>query len=69
MSFYENTLITKQDLPKTEIENIKNKYSELINSHSKNNRCKYQHIHNFYIHNSYYKYMEKKIKLLINFGY
>ena len=22
MSFYENTLITKQDLPKTEIENI-----------------------------------------------
>jgi len=32
MSFYENTLITKQDLPKTEIENIKNKYSELINN-------------------------------------
>jgi small subunit ribosomal protein S6 len=32
MSFYENTLIAKQDLPKTEIENIKNKYSELINN-------------------------------------
>ena len=32
MSFYENTLITKQDLPKSEIENIKNKYSELINN-------------------------------------
>ena len=32
MFFYENTLITKQDLPKSEIENIKNKYSELINN-------------------------------------
>jgi|TARA_B110000211_G_scaffold222912_1_gene272127 small subunit ribosomal protein S6 len=32
MSFYENTLITKQDLPKTELDKIKNKYSELINS-------------------------------------
>lgn len=34
MSFYENTLITKQDLPKTELDKIKDKYSELINSHS-----------------------------------
>ena len=34
MSFYENTLITKQDLPKTELDKIKNKYSELINSSS-----------------------------------
>ena len=32
MSFCENTLITKQDLPKTELDKIKNKYSELINS-------------------------------------
>ena len=32
MSFYENTLITKQDFPKTELDKIKNKYSELINS-------------------------------------
>ena len=34
MSFYENTLITKQDLPKTEISKIKDKYSEIINSNS-----------------------------------
>ena len=34
MSFYENTLRTKQDLPKTELDKIKNKYSELINSNS-----------------------------------
>ena len=34
MSFYENTLITKQDLPKTELENIKVKYSDLINNNS-----------------------------------
>ena len=35
MSFYENTLVTKQDLPKTELENIKNKYSDLISSEIK----------------------------------
>ena len=32
MSFYENTLISKQDLPKTEINKIKEKYTDLINS-------------------------------------
>jgi len=34
MSFYENTLVTKQDLPKSELTKIKEKYSELINSNS-----------------------------------
>jgi len=34
MSFYENTLITKQDLPKNELDKIRDKYSELINSNS-----------------------------------
>ena len=34
MSFYENTLITKQDLPKSELEKIKDKYNEVINSNS-----------------------------------
>jgi len=34
MSFYENTLIAKQDLPKAEITKIKEKYSELINNNS-----------------------------------
>ena len=34
MSFYENTLVTKQDLPKSELSKIKNKYSEVINSNS-----------------------------------
>ena len=34
MSFYENTLITKQDLPKTELDKIKDKYSDLINNNS-----------------------------------
>jgi len=34
MSFYENTLITRQDLPKTDLDNIKKKYSELINNNS-----------------------------------
>ena len=32
MSFYENTLITKQDLPKADLDKIKEKYSELITS-------------------------------------
>ena len=36
MSFYENTLITKQDLPKSELDNIKEKYSNLINNNSGN---------------------------------
>ena len=31
MSFYENTLVTKQDLGKTELEKIKEKYNEIIN--------------------------------------
>ena len=34
MSFYENTLITRQDLPKSELEKIKEKYSDIINSSS-----------------------------------
>ena len=34
MSFYENTLVTKQDLPKTELSKIRDKYSEIINSNS-----------------------------------
>jgi small subunit ribosomal protein S6 len=36
MSFYENTLITKQDLPKTELDKIVKKYSEVINNNSGN---------------------------------
>ena len=34
MSLYENTLVAKQDLPKSELEKIKEKYSEIINSNS-----------------------------------
>ena len=34
MSFYENTIVTKQDLPKAELENIKEKYNEIINNNS-----------------------------------
>ena len=34
MSFYENTLITKQDLPKSELNKIKEKYNDLINDSS-----------------------------------
>jgi len=34
MSFYENTLITKQDLPKSELNTIKEKYNDLINNNS-----------------------------------
>ena len=34
MSFYENTLVTKQDLPKSELEKIKDKYNNVINSNS-----------------------------------
>ena len=34
MSFYENTLIAKQDLPKPELDKIKEKYSSIINSNS-----------------------------------
>ena len=34
MSFYENTLITKQDLPKSDLEKIKDKYNDIINSNS-----------------------------------
>ena len=34
MSFYENTLITKQDLPKSELDKCKDKYNEVINSNS-----------------------------------
>ena len=34
MSFYENTLVAKQDLPKSELDKIKEKYSSIINSSS-----------------------------------
>ena len=34
MSFYENTLIAKQDLPKSELNKIKDKYNDLINNNS-----------------------------------
>ena len=34
MAFYENTLIAKQDLAEKEINDIKNKYSDLINNSS-----------------------------------
>ena len=34
MSFYENTLITRQDLAKAELDKIKEKYSEIINSNA-----------------------------------
>ena len=34
MSFYENTLIAKQDLPTSELKKIKEKYNDLINSSS-----------------------------------
>ena len=34
MSFYENTLVAKQDLPESELKKIKEKYNDLINSSS-----------------------------------
>ena len=34
MTFYENTLVTKQDLPKSELDKIKDKYNDVINSNS-----------------------------------
>ena len=34
MSFYENTLRTKQDIQKSELTKIKDKYSDLINKNS-----------------------------------
>tara|TARA_Y100000996_G_C22263593_1_gene536986 strand:- start:191 stop:514 length:324 start_codon:yes stop_codon:yes gene_type:complete len=34
MSFYENTLVAKQDLPKAELNKIKEKYSDIINNNS-----------------------------------
>ena len=34
MSFYENTLIAKKDLPASELKKIKEKYNDLINSNS-----------------------------------
>ena len=30
MSFYENTLVTKQDLPKSDLEKIKDKYGDQL---------------------------------------
>ena len=34
MAFYENTIIAKQDLSEVEFHKLKDKYNELINSHS-----------------------------------
>ena len=34
MSFYENTLVAKQDLPAFELKKIREKYSDLINNNS-----------------------------------
>ena len=34
MSFYENTLITKQDLPKSQLEKTKAKYRQIIKDNS-----------------------------------
>ena len=34
MSFYENTLVAKQDLPRSELDKIKEKYSSIINGNS-----------------------------------
>ena len=34
MSFYENTLVAKQDLPASELKKIREKYSDLINNNS-----------------------------------
>ena len=34
MSFYENTLIAKQDLPTSELKKIKEKYNDIINKNS-----------------------------------
>tara|TARA_Y100000996_G_C22500911_1_gene634390 strand:+ start:459 stop:785 length:327 start_codon:yes stop_codon:yes gene_type:complete len=34
MSFYENTLVTKQDLAKSELKTIKDKYNNLINDNA-----------------------------------
>ena len=34
MSFYEHTLVAKQDLSSTEIEKIQNKYNDIINNSS-----------------------------------
>ncbi len=34
MSFYENTLIAKQDLPSSELKKIKDKYNDIINNNS-----------------------------------
>ena len=34
MSFYENTLVAKQDLPKSDLNKIKEKYTEIINNNA-----------------------------------
>ena len=34
MSFYENTLVAKQDLAKSDLNKIKEKYNDIINSNS-----------------------------------
>ena len=34
MSFYENTIVVRQDLPEKDLQNIKSKYSDIINNSS-----------------------------------
>ena len=34
MTFYENTIVAKQDLPKAELSKIKDKYNDIINNSS-----------------------------------
>ena len=34
MSFYENTIVVRQDLPEKDLQNIRSKYSEIINNSS-----------------------------------
>ena len=34
MAFYENTIVAKQDLAQKDLESVKNKYNEIINSTS-----------------------------------
>ncbi len=34
MSFYENTIVVRQDLPEKDLQNIKSKYNDIINNSS-----------------------------------
>ena len=47
MSLYENKLIAKQDLPKTEITKIKEKYNDIINNNSGKVIVEYKNLEQF----------------------